>query len=794
MTIARAGGRQPNTRSRTGTVPKRRRGNAAQAVPLAVFAVAAATPPSAARAEEADPSIIVTARQIAEPVEQAPLSVTAFDQQGLDRMGADTLADVARAVPNFTLAPTGVLGAETPAIRGIFSSGGSSTVGLYVDEVPVQIRSTGFSGNADLRAFDLERIEILRGPQGTLFGANSMGGTIRFVTRQPDLTAFDAAFSAELAAVENGGLSHELNAAAGGPILSGKLGFRAAFYRRADAGHIDRVSPGEAGRIRRNVDGRRIDALRAAITAAVGSRIEVTPGLFYQRGRRDDLPFFDSGSRGRRQANIHAQPGRDDLVLPSLTARIDLGFARLTSITGFFDRRDRQVSDYSRVFGELVLGGAFPELVPEGGARSLTRVSQESLTQEVRLASPEGGTRFTWVIGAFLRDAKLGLTQEVVEPGIAELAETYLGGSVETVFGVPLLPGGISYRGVETVRARQAAAFGEMVWQLSERLAATAGLRVTRSELDLQVLSEGPYAGGTLTQPAERRQRDTPVTPRFGLSYRVGTNDLIYLTAAKGFRIGGANPPVPAASCAEDLASLGLAEAPVSYRSDRLWNYEAGVKASLARQRVGLALSTFHIDWSGIQQPVTLPNCGFSYVDNLGTARSRGFEAELTVRPLTGLQIRAALGFVDARFRRRVEGGAGGPGTARAIIVDKGDRVPFVPRWSGRIATEYRHRLGRAGQGFVRLEYQFASAYRRAPSTVSAAYDPRVYFGQSYGMMMVRLGLEAGRWRVGAFVDNLLDDRTILFNSAEFVPVTGAPLRQSSFRPRTIGLRLALRL
>lgn len=732
-------------------------------------------------------AIIVTARRLEEPLQVVPISVTALDDDALHGMGAETLADVARAVPNLIVAPVGVLGAEQPAIRGIFSPAGSSTVGIYIDDVPIQIRSLGFAGNADIRTFDLVRVEVLRGPQGTLFGANSMGGTIRFITRQPDLHLSDVRTQAEIGFTKDGGISREINGAVGGPIVPGRLGFRAGAYYRLDAGYVDRIDRRSGALRGRNINDVSALALRAGLKGAVGETVELTPSLLYQKSRRDDYPLFESSLGPHRQSNLHRQPGEDEFFLPSFTAKAALGGAELTSVTAYLDRHDRQVTDYSLTFGELVLGGLVPGLVPEGGTRSLTRVTQRSFTHETRLSSALAEAPLRWVVGAFYRRSRLGLTQSVVEPGISDLVESFFGASVEAVFGAPLLPGGISYRGTERVRETQLAGFGEVSWRLADTLEATAGVRVTRSRLGLRVLSEGPYAGGSITQPDERTQSETPVTPRFGLAYRPTQDQLLYASVGKGFRVGGANPPVPAAPCAADLRAFGRDEAPVSFNSDSLWSYEVGAKSSWARRRLQLSLSLFHIDWDGIQQPVSLPNCGFSFVDNLGTARSRGFELEAEARPVPPLSLTAAVGYVDARFRSTVLGGAM-PGGERAIIVERGDRVPYVPRWTTRLAGEYRAALPRSLEGFLAAEYQYSSRYRRAPSEAAVGYDPRVYRGDAYGNVLARAGMEGDGWTVSAFVDNLLDDRSILFSSADLVPATRAPLRQLTPRPRTIGL------
>lgn len=754
---------------------------------------AAATEPGGPEGSRAPASeIIVTARRREEPLGDVPISITALDDRSLEALGAGTAEDIARAVPNFTIAPTGVLGTGQPAIRGIFSAAGSATVGLYLDDTPVQIRSLGFSGNPDLRIYDLERVEVLRGPQGTLFGANSMGGTVRFIARQPNLERYDARAGLEIASTRGGAVSSEVQGAIGGPIVEGRLGFRAAGYYRRDAGYVDRIDRDTGATVDADVNDLSAIGLRIALRAALGQAGEVTPSLSYQRLRRGDLPFFESSRGSQRQGLVHAQPGEDVFVLPSLTVRVDLGDATLSSVTSHLDRKDRQVTDYSTIFGEVALGGVVPGLVPAGGTRSLTEVSQRSFTQELRLNSTDPGARLRWVVGAFLGHSRLRLTQEVVEPGIEELARTHLGLSVREAFGVPLLPGGISYRGFEYVRERQVAGFGELAWHITDRLEAVAGLRVSRSKIDLEVASEGLYAGAELAAPELGAQRETPVTPRLAITYRPARDRLFYASVSRGFRIGGANPPVPSAPCAEDLRAFGRADAPVSFNSDRLWSYEAGSKSSFARFDLSLAL--FQIDWSGIQQLVNLPNCGFSYVDNLGKARSRGFEVEAEVRPIKVLRLTAALGFVDARFQSSILGGTPAGGGDTAIIVGKGDRVPYVPRWSLRLAAEYRRSLGRSLRGFARTEFQYASAYRRAPSELAAGYDPRTYQGEAYGNALIRVGVEGDRWQASAFVENLLDDDSILFSSSDLVPVTGAPLRQTTPRPRTIGISGSVRL
>lgn len=708
----------------------------------------------------------------------------------LGRMGADTVSDIARAVPNLTLSPNGVMGIATPSIRGIFSATGGSTVGLYIDDVPVQIRSVLFSRNVDLRIFDLDRVEVLRGPQGSLFGASSMGGTIRFISRQPEIDKFGADVGASAMATQDGGVGRQLQGAFGGPMTPGSLGFRVALYHRSDAGYVDRIDRDTGNISRRDIDRHSVSAIRGGLRIEPGDGVTITPSVFYQRGRRNDYSFFDDSYGPYRQGARYRQPATDRFILPSLTAEVDLGGVRLTSVTAWFDRDDLQTTDYSSIFGELVLGGTVPGLEPDEGTFSRTHIGQRGTTQEIRLASPKSDTAPGWVLGAYYGRSRLLLSQDIVDPGLASLVSQYFGTSVEGAFGTPLLPGNRSYHGAEKTVETEIAGFADVNWKLAPNLEASAGVRISRTILDLSVLSEGPYAGGNISLPGERSTRETPVTPRFGVAYRPDSSQLYYINVGKGYRIGGANPPVPADVCAADLRGFGRDEVPASFASDSLWSYEIGLKRKFMRPRLAVSAALFQIDWTNIQQPVTLPNCGFSFTDNLGAARNRGFEAELEAKPVPGLTLHAGLGFIDARFRKTI---AADPGDMSAIIAARGDRLPYVPRWSGQIAMEYSARLSPKFLGYLRAQYGFATRYRRAPSKEAQSYDARVYRGEGYGTLSLRAGIERPNWQISAYVDNLLNDRSILYSSSDLAPVTGAPLKQMSLRPRTVGLAATLR-
>lgn len=754
--------------------------------------------PCAALAEEglnrnsADPGLIVTARRTRERLQDVPISITVQNDERLQRTNAAELDDVARAIPNLNLSPAGVLGAGQLSVRGVYSPVGAPTVGFYLDDTPIQIRPLGFSGAANPHLFDLDRVEVLRGPQGTLFGSGSLGGTVRFITKQPDLLEASGFGSSELSSTKGGDLGYRFWSAAGGPIVRERLAVRTGFYLRRAAGFVDRVDPVSGATLDADVNDNMTVAVRAAATAALTELVKISSSFYYQRTRSNDLPYFESTRGPHKQSFLIKQPGRDDFFLPSLTVEAQFDKAVLTSVSSYFDREDRRVSDYSSVFSELVLGGSMPGISPAGGTSNITSTRQKSLVQELRFASSRREARFNWVAGAFYQHSRLRLRQKVVEPGISDLVSEIFGLPVEAVFGAPLLPGGITYRGYESIAETQAAAFGEATWRLAETLELLGGVRLSLTKLKLEVNSDGPYAGPvSSSNRVAESQTETPLTPRLSLSYRPGADRLFYAGLSRGYRAGGANTPVPQEPCAADLSLRGRTASPPSFRSDSLWSYELGAKGTFPRHGLTISAASFLIDWRKIQQSISLPNCGFSFVENLGRARNRGFEVEADWTPTSRLHLSAAAGYVDARFRQTLVGGnaAGKLG----ILVESGDRVPFTPAWSVSAAGEYRVELAPSHRAYIRGEYQFRGSYQRTASAPAVGFNPSTFAGESYTTGNVRAGLKGSVWEAAVFINNVSNDRSVLFSNADLVPASRSPLRQSTLRPRTIGFSASAR-
>jgi iron complex outermembrane recepter protein len=744
------------------------------------------------RTEQNAGVIVITARRRAEIPEDVPLSVTALAGPELRRRGVENVEDLARFVPNLSLGAVGVLAAPQMSVRGVFSPVGAPTTGLYVDDVPIHVRPLGFSGNADVHMFDIERVEVLRGPQGSLFGAGSMGGAVRVLTRQPDLARWSASLFSQLSIVRGGDPGFAVEAVAGVPLIQDRAAVRLGAYRRREGGVVDREDRASGDLASRDLDDIETTAFKGIAAVSPLESLLVTASILHQRTNRDDLPLFESSRRFLRQGFQVDQPGRDTVLLPSLTAEATLGSVVATGTAAWLRREHRQTSDYSTIFGELVLGAEANGLSPPGGTRNHTVGVQHDSTVELRLASPPESRSARWTIGLFHQRSRLGLEQEVAEPGVEDLARNQLGGSIEDLFGAPLLTGGLTYSGRERLLERQIAGFGELSWHPHPRVELSAGARLTRSSLELNVTSEGLYAGPRI-EVAESHS-ETAFSPRTALSFKPESSTLLYASASRGFRPGSANTPVPQAVCATDLAALGRSTAPSTYGSDGLWSYEIGAKRSPDHGPISVSGSVFQIDWSNIQQTVFLPGCGFSFIDNLGKARNRGFEAELGGALAQDLSFSAALGYVDARFMERLETSAISGSSEPSLIVDRGDRVPFVPRWSVALAGEYRGKFDQRASFYARLGLQYASAYQRTPAPPALGYDARVFEGDDVFNVDVRFGAVGETWEAAVFIRNLLDDRSILFSNADLVPASGQPLRQIAVRPRTIGIEASIRL
>ena len=754
--------------------------------------VAGPVGPAAESAAELE-AIFVTAQRREERLQEVPISVSAYSQRAMDARGMRTIEDVSRLTPGVSLVHGTNYNSESSniAIRGIDSNAGAATTGVYIDDTPIHSRHLFFGTfNAYPVLFDLDRVEVLHGPQGTLFGASTEGGAVRFIAPEPSLDKSSVYVRTEAAVTAHGAPTFEAGAALGAPWIEGRVGVRASASYRYEGGYVDRVDWHTGRTIDADSNWNRSKTARLALKWAVTDRWSVTPSIYYQQRYVADTaawwepvagepdPTNGQFARPLRNGNAAANPSMDEFVLPALKVEANLGSVRLVSNSSYFRRDQSAISDYTEYDRAVLLGNPYP--APGEVARGYWADEQENWTQELRLESTNLAARWRWTAGLFYQHAKENTILNVFDPALV------------TELGFPVFDGGYIYvqdpfMGVD----RQFAIFGQAEWQLSERLYATLGLRYSQADFEGVTYYAGPVVGDPVASHGELRER--PLTPKLGLSFRPDADTLIYASATKGYRIGGANPAVgqfcygPGSA----LDQIGLASVPPTYGSDEVWSYELGAKSSLADQRLLLDASAYLIRWRDIQQNVPLTDCGFQFTANLGEAESRGLDLQAQYEFTDALTLGGTLSYTDAQFTKTVQLLP----TVSSIVRD-GDHLPGSP-WKLALFAQAGFPL-RTTRGYLRLDYQ----YNARQSDLVANTDPlngsyTLWAGTvpAQSFLSLRIGVRTRSFDLSLFSQNLLDTRPRLtVNQDVGSPTGGTPLLYViTWPPRSVGLTLTYR-
>ena len=428
----------------TGLVP-RLAGPGSWVIVRARLAQPAETPASApapAEAPVAEPvEIVVTAQRIAQPLSKVPASIVALTQDRLDQIGARDFYDIARFTPGVRIRPE----INQIAIRGIASNAGAATTGVYIDETPIQVRTFGEGVSSALPfLFDLDRVEVLRGPQGTLFGSGSLGGTVRYITTQPSLDRTSIYGRAEVAATQSGSPSYEGGVAIGGPVIDGVLGARVAASHRRSGGWVDRIDAA-TNALRQN-DANYIDTttLRGSLRFEPAPGLTITPSVFYQLRYKNDTDYFWPRSRPQDGVYVNGNPvalvNRDRFVLPSLTIAYEGNGVEVVANTGFFIRRQVRQYDntlynfagYENFRGELLTADGPNFNILPGNLISTGRIdnAQDNFTQELRIQSNQPDARLRWVLGAFYSNNRQRNIETLIEPSLEQFFQAIYGTGV----------------------------------------------------------------------------------------------------------------------------------------------------------------------------------------------------------------------------------------------------------------------------------------------------------------------------------------------------------------------------
>ena len=716
--------------------------------------------------------IIVTATRRAESAEKVPISLMAIGQGELSQAGIRDMADLAQATPGLQFGtPTGFISQITTiSIRGMNTNSGPSTVGIYLDDTPLQTRLSTLAvvGNPYPDIFDLSRVEVARGPQGTLFGAGSEAGTVRFITNQPSVTQFSGFSHAELSTTQDGAPSYEIGAAAGGPIIQDVAGFRISAWDRRDGGFIDLLNPvtGTVAESNANRDDKQ--ALRAAFLFVLPG-VRITPAMHYQSVNSYDSGRFWGLFSNASNDSFRDGPLRPDLAsesfwLPSLKIEADLPFADLISNTSYMERRAHATTDLSAYLGALGFGYGSPlgsEIAtsPTDVAPTLNTQHFHSATEEVRLVSRQKDAPVSWVAGVFY--------DHRVQDDAQVTSYTNLDPTGAPIYDVD-----------QEFVDDQIAAYAQADVHVTHQLTATVGARVAHVRVDMRALT-GPGVFDIGVPPVSTvSSRNTPTTPRFALSYQLDNNNLVYASASKGFRVGGGNQLLP------DYCNSPAV--PGSYDPDEVWSYEIGAKDTVLDGRLRLDASAFHVKWSDIQQKLAL-QCGFTYTVNAGSAVSNGFDLAVHAAAMQHLRVDLSVGYVDAHFTTNVYDPTGAP------VVLSGDEIGSLPQvnspWNANTAAIYDWSIGDADKLSLRGEYQFQSR-NRGPFITGIAgssnYFPLLTPDPPTHLVSSRVTYTHENLDVALFCDNLFDSTPLL--SKYQYAASSSLFTYTTFRPRTVGV------
>jgi iron complex outermembrane recepter protein len=739
--------------------------------------------------------VVVTATRQPQTIDKVPISIAAYTEKTLADLNVQSIDDLSRITPGITFTRNSFGNGDQSmiAIRGISSSVGASTTGVYIDDTPVQIRNVGFTAtNAYPSMFDLNRVEVLRGPQGTLFGAGAEGGAVRFITPSPSLTDYSMYGRAELAAIQDGGQNSEAGLAVGGPIIDDTLGFRLSGYYRQDGGYIDRINYFSGNVDQPNSNYKNTFVVHGSLLWAPIENLSITPSLYFQNSFLNDANAYweDFSSNGRYEnAALGPQPSTDQFYLPSVKIEWGGASVHVVSNTSYFTRDNHGVNEYTTSenvnLGCAITPRCSDSLLPgETQAGGHYANLQTAYTQEFRFLSPNPDGRFNWVAGAFYQHASTTNNVIVRDPNTNIIA-TYGFGVPTTGVSLlgPLLPGNGIFQNSETDTDQQVAGFGQVDYGLTSKLKLSAGARVSRTQYDYTATSSGVFG----PSGSSGHELQTPVTPHYGVSYQADPHALYYFSASEGFRPGGGNQPVPIPFCAASLALFGLTNTPSSYASDSVWSYELGAKNQFLGGRLQTEVSAYHIIWQNIQTAVNLA-CGSTVNLNLGRAVSNGFDLAGRYRMTDALTVGWSAGYDDAYYTKTVQTGVQ-PSGAPALAIRQGDPLGQTP-WTVTAMADYRF-IALRQNAFLHLDYQYSSHDHTPLDPDVASYDPDIPRTPAVSNLNVRLGINIRQVEWALFATNLTND---LPEIARFHPALGDPLYTGiTVRPRTVGLQARFR-
>jgi len=760
--------------------------------------------------------IVVTATKRSSSIQDVPFSINAQSQLDIQRSGATNLEDVARNVAGLMIQNLGP-GQSQVAIRGVSAGqivrdqpGVKEQVGVYLDESVISLSL--FTPDLDL--YDLSRVEVLRGPQGTLFGSGSIGGTIRFITNQPNVEDFEGSFEAGLNLIDGGGEGGSLKGMVNVPFGDGVAALRAVAYHTEYGGYIDALR--EDGSIDENVNSGNRTGGRIALSFMPSDSVTITPRIIYQEidtdgSNRQEVfnlyanAFTDADAvdgrapvtLGPRQQFLLLREGfEDQTLIADMTMEIGLDGVDITSVTSYTDRDILVSRDASALTGSVSVDLGFPTeavLLPSN-LRDTTIV--ESFTQEVRLSS-NGDGPLQWVVGGFYSKTDRDYQQFLPTPGYDAFVDDALGEGTAAATSAGVGPVDSPFYSELSYSLEQVALFAEATFDVSEDFHVTAGGRYYDTSEDRLATQVGLFGNGIINEPGTTE--DDGFTPRVLASYDVNEEVTVNAQVSKGYRLGGINDPLNTALCsAEDLALFGDFQ---EYGPETLWNYEAGVKVNTGK--VQFNASAFYADISNLQVTLDAGSCSSRVSFNVPEAHSTGVEMELKARLSENLDINLAGSVIDSTFDTTVEAG----GTVFGGVRD-GNRLASTPKFNFGGTATYSFPFDVAGdgaEGYFSVTFQHRSSIFTQPTDQEAgagSFTSGLPFGgasgddvttvdlelDAYSTLNLSFGVQMEEWEVVAYINNVTDENANLSFDRERGGRARLGFRTN--QPRTFGLTM----
>jgi iron complex outermembrane receptor protein len=722
--------------------------------------------------------VVVTAsRQGAESIQTIPMAISAIKPEDLERAGQGGLEDYTRSVPSVSLQSSGP-GQNKIDMRGITAGTFDYTdaqdrplVSVYIDDVPVSLAAS----NPDLKVFDLERIEVIRGPQGTLYGAGAMSGTIRLITQKPRLDSTFGDVQTSLSNTENGATNFDLRGMINIPLIDDRLAMRVTAYHGENSGFVNNLATGV-----NKYNNDLTTQVRAAVRAKITDRVTIDASTIYMdlRSYGTSTGFRDLGAYNT--SILWPEGYTDHLHIHNLTVNADLGFADLVASSSNVVR-----SNFNRIGGnQYTLAYYLDGNIL--GANLTVKNDIDEWDNEIRLTSKQEG-KLRWTAGAFFQNQHRTVRQFDPSDGFdARITDIYC--FVYDYCSPPNPPysslqdgsfaANADFSGLQHLKEKQTALFGEASYAITDKLRLTAGLRYFKWSQDFDLYFAGFFgvqsSGVPLT--AQNGASVSGANPRLVASYEFDEHHMMFAEAARGFRYGGVNQPLPLQLCAKDLSDLGLTNGPLTFGPDHLMSYSVGEKGRYLGNRLLLNATAFLIDWKDAQTKRLLPDCFYYFIQNKGDIQSKGVELETAFK----VTERLTLGLSGSYTK------AGANGDIANLGAVDGDPVPYFPRYivngNGRYVVPF---------GSNSLSFQADWTFRDHAYTEFHQSDSRREITASDNLS-ANITYTMKQWEIGLFGQNLTNGTRYSYaglGGANPYPGVQPGDALTWARPRTVGVR-----